>query len=76
MKPLDTTPEADDLQMSIHRRMGGGARAQLALEMSLIAREFTFSRLKRENPSLQETEIARFYVANVLQVGPPYRGIT
>jgi hypothetical protein len=55
----DTSPEAAAVQEGIHRRMSGAARLELALEMSLFARELSRARLKREHPHWSDAELTR-----------------
>jgi hypothetical protein len=54
-----TTPTAAALQTSIHRRLARADRLGLALEMSLIAREFSRTRLRREHPDWSEAQLMR-----------------
>lgn len=46
----DTTPAAAAAQVSAQRELGGPGRLRLALEMSVVAREFAMARLRREHP--------------------------
>ena len=55
----DTTPTAAALQLSIHRGLTGADRLGLALEMSLTAREFSLTRLRREHPHWSDAELTR-----------------
>jgi hypothetical protein len=55
----DTSPEAQAIQDEIHRRMTGEERLALAVEMSLMARELAWARLRREHPDWREWELKR-----------------
>jgi hypothetical protein len=55
----DTTPEAQAVQLEIHRSMTGEQRLLLAYEMSMFARELNWARLHREHPEWGEVQIAR-----------------
>ncbi len=60
----DTTGQAAEIQASIHRRLGGTARLELAFHMSLIARELALLRLRTQYPDWSEhrlhAELVRF----------------
>ena len=55
----DTSPAAQAIQDEIHRRMTGEERLKLAIEMSLMAREFAWARLRKEHPDWTEWELKR-----------------
>jgi hypothetical protein len=55
----DTSPEARTVQFHILRSKSGEERVLLALEMSLFARELARARIRRENPTWTDAEIAR-----------------
>ncbi|HEU0076594.1 MAG TPA: hypothetical protein VFQ76_03030 [Longimicrobiaceae bacterium] len=55
----DTSPEAAEIQASIHRRMTGEERLRLAVEMSETARELALARLRAEHPDWSERELKR-----------------
>lgn len=55
----DTSPEAKEVQASIHRRMTGVQRLELAYEMSVSARELAIARLRRKHPDWPEAEFKR-----------------
>lgn len=57
MRAADTSPEAEALQREIQRRLGGPARLQLALEMSVAARTMTLARLRLRYPQYSEREL-------------------
>ena len=46
----DTSPEAEQVQLEIFRKMTGERRLKLALEMSDFARELSLSRIRAEHP--------------------------
>lgn len=52
----DTSPEAAAIQAEIHRRMTGTQRLDLAIEMSMFARDLALTRLRREHPDWSEWE--------------------
>jgi hypothetical protein len=55
----DTTPTAEAVQTSIHRRLTGAERLGLALEMSLTARALSLTRLRREHPDWTDDQLTR-----------------
>ncbi len=57
MRAADTSPEAEALQREIQRRLGGPARLQLALDMSVAARTMTLARLRLRHPQYSERDL-------------------
>jgi hypothetical protein len=55
----DTTPEAQAVQLAIHRSMTGEQRLHLAFEMCEFARQLNRARLSQEHPEWSERQIAR-----------------
>ena len=55
----DTTPEAREVQLRIHRAMSGEQRILIALEMSLFARDLARARIRSEHPDWDERQIQR-----------------
>lgn len=59
MPITDTTPEAQAVQLAIHRSMTGERKIALAYEMSMFGRELNRARLRQEHPEWTEAQIAR-----------------
>jgi hypothetical protein len=59
MSITDTTPEAQAVQLGIHRSMTGEQKVILAYEMSMFGRELNRARLREEHPEWTEAQIAR-----------------
>lgn len=57
MRPLDTTAEADELQLSIQRRLGPAGRLKLAVQMSDLARKLARAGLRARKPELGEAAV-------------------
>jgi hypothetical protein len=55
----DTSPEAAVIQASIHRRLTGAQRLQIAVEMSQLAREFALTRLRNVHPDWSDAQLKR-----------------
>jgi len=55
----DTNPAAAALQTSILRGQSGSERLALAFEMSLVARELSLTRLRRQHPEWSELDLKR-----------------
>lgn len=59
MVTSDTSPEAREIQLQIHRSMSGEQRILLALEMSLFARELARERICSDHPDWDEWQVQR-----------------
>jgi hypothetical protein len=59
MRPLDTTAEAEALQLEILRRMDGASRLRLAMEMSLTARALALAGIRQRHPDYSERELTK-----------------
>ncbi len=55
----DTSPEAREIQLQIHRSMSGEQRVLLALEMSLFARDLARERIRSEHPDWDKWQVER-----------------
>ena len=59
MPKTDTSPEAREIQLEIHRSMSGEQRILIALEMSLFARDLARERICSEHPDWDEAKVQR-----------------
>ena len=57
MKPLDTTLEAEKIQLDIFRRMGPERRLQAGLALSRTCRELLREGVRRRHPDYDERQI-------------------
>jgi hypothetical protein len=57
MKPVDTTPEAEKIQLNIFRRMGPERRLQAGLALSRTCRELLRAGVRRRHPDYDERQI-------------------
>lgn len=76
MTARDTSPEAEEVQLAIFRRMTGEQRLKIAMEMSEFAREVSLSRIRAEHPDWTEwqarKELLRLdFLPNPLPPGLP-----
>lgn len=55
----DTTPEAQEIQLQVYRRMSGEQRLLLAFEMSTFARDLALEGIRRDHPDWDQSQIAR-----------------
>lgn len=55
----DTSPEAEAVQLSIYKRMTGSQRVRIAIELSMMTRKLTLSRLRSQHPEWSEFELKR-----------------
>jgi hypothetical protein len=58
-KMIDTTAEAAAVQAAVHRKLSSVQRLTTALEMSIMMRELSAARLKRDHPEWSDAEIKR-----------------
>jgi hypothetical protein len=56
MKPLDTTPEAEKIQLDIFRRMGPERRLQAGLDLSRTCRELLREGVRLRHPDYDERQ--------------------
>ena len=52
----DTTPDAAGVQTEVYRRMGPARRAELAAEMSEMARALALENIQRRHPEYDEQQ--------------------
>ncbi len=72
----DTTSQAIAIQVGIHRRLSGAERLQLALEMSIMTRQLSIARLRREHPDWSDSDLKREllrYAFGTTPLPPPLR---
>ena len=55
----DTTLEATAIQAGILRKLSGGERLQIALDMSIMVRELSKKRLRLEHPEWSDSDFNR-----------------
>jgi hypothetical protein len=55
----DTLPDAEEVQLSVFRKMTGEQRLKLALEMRDFARGLSQSRIRAEHPEWSGWEVKR-----------------
>ena len=55
----DTSSEAREIQLQIHRSMSGEQRILIALEMSLFARDLARERICAEHPEWDDWQVQR-----------------
>jgi len=60
--------EAAALQEEFYARLTGAERVDIAVEMSMLAREFAMSRIRAEHPDLGERELILEYIRSVLGI--------
>jgi hypothetical protein len=63
MRSRDTSAKAEALQDEIHRSLGPEGRFQLALRLSLLAREFAKAGLREKHPEYTEDQLNRELVS-------------
>jgi len=57
MRPLDTTPEAERIQLEIFRRMGPEKRLKAAIGLSRTCRELLIEGVHRRHPEYDQRQI-------------------
>lgn len=53
----DTTPEAQEVQTAIYRRMGGARRVEIAFELSELVRDLARARIRRQHPTFDDRAV-------------------
>ena len=66
---LDTSLEAARIQEEVQRNQLPSNRMLVALEMSIMARALTYTRLHREHPDWDESRIRAELLRNLLPAG-------
>lgn len=56
---MDTTPEADEAQLAVYRRLGGAERVAIAFRLEKLAREATLSGIRRRHPEYDAAQASR-----------------
>lgn len=54
---LDTSPEIEEMQLQIRRSMTPEQRLRVALDVSLLCREFTKAGIRRDHPDWSERQV-------------------
>ena len=55
--PLDTTADADAVQLDTYRRLGGAGRVAIAFRLNTLVRDMTMAGIRRRHPSYDETQV-------------------
>jgi hypothetical protein len=58
MRPLDTHPEAFEVQLGIYRRMTGEQRVQVAAELTRAMDSIARGGIRARHPSFTEVEVS------------------
>ena len=66
MTPLDTSSAANDIQLSILKRMSGAERLKIAIDLSETARKLAFTRIEHDHPGLSKPQLVRTFLHCVL----------
>jgi hypothetical protein len=57
MSPLDTTSEAEQMQLEVFRRMGPEKRLQAGIALSRMCRELLAEGVRRRHPEYDERKV-------------------
>jgi hypothetical protein len=57
MLPLDTTPEADALQIAAYRRMGGMGRVATVFRLNAAVRAAAMAGIRGRHPDYDDTQV-------------------
>ena len=66
MTPLDTSPVANAIQLSILKGKSGPERLRIAMDLSEVARKLAFARIERDQPGLTKPQLIREFLRCVL----------
>jgi hypothetical protein len=69
----DTTPEAEERQHEIFRRMSGERKLLLAMALSDRIRDITMEGLRHRHPSVSEENLRAIYFKEMYGVSMPHR---
>jgi len=64
--PLDTSPEAHQMQVEAYRRMGGHGRIAVVFRLNELAREMAKSGIRSRHPEYDEEQVHLAYARLVL----------
>ena len=59
---IDTSRWAAAVQARIHAQMAPSQRLELAFEMTVVARELAFARIRQDNPGCSERQVVHAYL--------------
>lgn len=65
MRPLDTSPEAYQVQLSILQAMAPGERSAIACHLSEFVREMIMQRIRREHPEFSDRQVMAQFIFEV-----------
>lgn len=74
LRPLDTSPDALEVQRSALAGLGPEGRVRAALEMSDAARSIRIAGLRARHPDASERELVARFIAEVHGVRPDPAG--
>jgi hypothetical protein len=55
--PLDTSEEADAVQLDAYRRLGGAGRVAIVFRLNALVRETTMAGIRRRHPTYSDTQV-------------------
>ena len=58
---LDTSEQADAVQLAIYRRLGGAQRVAIAFRLGALVREATTAGIRRRHPGYSHEQAERAY---------------
>ena len=69
MRAIDTTPQAQAVQLRLYREATPSRRAQIAVDLSEAVRATTLAGIRRRHPEYSEQEVARSFLRLVYGFG-------
>jgi hypothetical protein len=60
-RALDTSAEAEAVQLGVYRRMGGAERVAVAFRLGALVREATIAGIRRRHPDYSREDAAGAY---------------
>jgi hypothetical protein len=56
-RPVDTTVDADDMQLEAYRQLGGTERVAIAFRLTALVRETAAAGIRRRHPDYDEERV-------------------
>lgn len=67
---LDTSEQADAVQLAIYRRLGGAERVAIAFRLGVLVRETTTAGIRRRHPGYTNEQAERAFRRLILGDAP------
>jgi hypothetical protein len=55
--PLDTSPDADAVQLDVYRRLGGAGRLAIVFRLNALVRQAAAAGIRRRHPDYKDDQV-------------------